>query len=67
MKPEDFKAWRLRRGISREQAALELGLSPSCVKQYELGHKRGSPIRIPKLVGLACGALEHGFLDYAPG
>lgn len=67
MTPEQFREWRKRLGLTREEAAEQLGISPSTVKAYELGRTRpqGEPLEIPKTVRLACGAVQNGYLEFA--
>ncbi len=61
MTPTDFRSWRNRLALSQRAAAEALGISPSTIERYELGHDwRGNPAPIPKLVALACRALELG-------
>jgi len=56
----DLKAWRARLGYTQAAAAEALGLSVSQIGDYESGHKRGTdrPAIIPRVVALACQALE---------
>jgi transcriptional regulator with XRE-family HTH domain len=62
MTPQDLIALRARLGWDRTELARQLGISPSRLKDYELGQTRGEPPRpapIPKLVELACRWLEE--------
>lgn len=65
MTANDFRAWRARLGLSQRQAADALELSISTVKAYDQGHlsRRDDdgefvPAPIPRVVALACEALE---------
>jgi transcriptional regulator with XRE-family HTH domain len=63
MTPEDFKAWRKAMGFRSQQAAADaLGMSKSAIVNYELGTRRdgGKPVEIPRVVALACAALDAG-------
>lgn len=53
MRPEDFKAWRKRLGLTQAATADELGITRRAVIYYEQGARL-----IPKVVMLACKALE---------
>ncbi|WP_243360041.1 helix-turn-helix domain-containing protein [Fundidesulfovibrio terrae] len=53
MRPEDFKAWRKRLGLTQAATAKELGITRRAVIYYEQGARI-----IPKVVMLACKALE---------
>ena len=66
MTPEQFKAWRTRRGQTQAEAARSLGLSKGSIELYEAGQRRddGRPVLIPKTVELACAALELGITSY---
>lgn len=56
MTPNEFKEWRNGMGWSQAVAARELGLSVSCVSNYENGVRRGDGkiSTIPMAVSLAC-------------
>jgi phage N-6-adenine-methyltransferase len=43
MKPEDFKIWRGRLGLTQVGAAAELELTPRAIKHYEAGTRRITP------------------------
>ena len=62
MTPEQFRAWRAGRRLSRQAAADELGISSGSVELYELGRRKddGRPVVIPKTIALACAALSAG-------
>lgn len=61
----DFRSWRLRRGITQKQAGQLLELSTETIKCYERGFRKGSrsdvPVHIPRVVVLACSALDMCF------
>lgn len=60
MKPDDFKAWRSRLGITQTEAAELLGKTPRMIRYYEAGVKEtGKTIEIPKAILLACWAIER--------
>ena len=56
MRPEDFKAWRKRLSLTQANTAKELGITRRAVIYYEQGARI-----IPKVVMLACKALEMEF------
>ena len=60
MTPTDFIEWRKRCGLSRIAASRALGMSRSMLFDYERGVARGKgrAISIPRVVELACLALE---------
>jgi len=62
MKPEDFKCWRKKNGLTQQQAADALGLIRITVTNYERGSRlgSGSEIKIPRSIALACAAIEAG-------
>lgn len=53
-----FKAWRLRMGLTQQQAADELNRSRMQISNYEAGRDP-----IPREIELACAALEIGPLS----
>ena len=57
MTPKDFRAWRLRLGLTQGEAARLLGISLDTVKSWEYGRRR---ISVPRMLSLACAYLEHG-------
>lgn len=65
MDAHDFKAWRKRLGYTLDGAAEALGMSRSAIINYEAGVRRdsGEPVVIPKVVALACAAVEAGLGD----
>ncbi len=61
MTHEDFKNWRKKMGLTQQQAADVLGLSKATIENYDKGVRRedGRPVVIPRVVALACAAIEH--------
>ncbi|HEY2068260.1 MAG TPA: helix-turn-helix domain-containing protein [Rhizomicrobium sp.] len=67
----DFIAWRHRLGLNQTEAAAALGLTARMIRMYELGthpsrkdrRGRALPVTIPRVVELACSALEFGPLS----
>jgi len=60
MKPEDFKHWRKKMGLTQAQAAKVLGLSKPTIENYDKGvRSSGEAFQIPHVVALACAALWH--------
>lgn len=55
-----FNAWRKRLGLTLPKAAKALGLSQSCVEQYDAGRVKGSrkPSITPHHVTLAMRWIE---------
>ena len=51
MMPEVFKAARQRLGLTQQQLALALGVSPRAVRYYEAGTRK-VPATVAKLLGL---------------
>lgn len=58
MTAAEFTAWRKRLGYTQAQAADALGMSRRQVQYYEDGSQA-----VPRVVELACGALESGIRD----
>ena len=57
MTADEMRAFRKRWGLSQFALALELGVSPSSIHNYE-GLRQGTRAKpIPRLVELACEAL----------
>jgi transcriptional regulator with XRE-family HTH domain len=52
--PERMQAWRDRLGLTQTQAGEALGLSLRAIQHYEGGSRP-----IPRVVELACWAIEH--------
>ena len=55
MTPATLTAWMNRLGLNKAQAAASLGIARSTLDRYLSGSKP-----IPKLVELACRAVESG-------
>ncbi len=56
----ELRAWRKRLNLTQAGAAIELDISESRIRDYEAGITRGqgTPAPIPRVVELACEALE---------
>lgn len=54
--------WRARVGLSQRAAAEQLRIALSTLQDHERGTHRvtGEPIETPRLLLLACAALEYG-------
>lgn len=59
--PYDIAAWRARMGLSQRAAAQALGVALTTYQQWERGTSRrtGQPVEVPRVVVLACEALER--------
>ncbi|MFN8947764.1 MAG: helix-turn-helix domain-containing protein [Alphaproteobacteria bacterium] len=64
MKGNDFKRWRKSLDMSQKDAADALGLKRRVVQYYEKGERDGEPVKIPRVVRLACYAILIGVDDY---
>lgn len=64
MKGNDFKRWRKDQNLSQKEAADALGLKRRVVQYYEKGERDGEPVKIPRVVRLACYAILLGIEDY---
>jgi transcriptional regulator with XRE-family HTH domain len=64
MKSNDFKRWRKSLDMSQKDAADALGLKRRVVQYYEKGERDGEPVKIPRVVRLACYAILIGVDDY---
>lgn len=64
MKGHDFKRWRKALDLSQKEAADVLGLKRRVVQYYEKGERDGEPVKIPRVVRLACFAILSGVDDY---
>lgn len=51
MNGKDFKKWRLKKGISRKEAAHLFKISQETIKSWEIGRRQ---IAIPYVLLLAC-------------
>ena len=61
MTPADLRAWQAHMGYTYDTAAAALGVSRSSYADWVAGRSRttGKPIKISRLVALACAALEN--------
>ncbi len=50
--------------MSQKEAADALGLKRRVVQYYEKGERDGEPVKIPRVVRLACYAILIGISDY---
>ena len=64
MKGHDFKRWRQAQDMSQKEAADALGLKRRVVQYYEKGERDGEPVKIPRMVRLACYSILIGVSDY---
>lgn len=64
MKGNDFKRWRKSLDMSQKDAADALGLKRRVVQYYEKGERDGEPVKIPRVVRLACYSILVGVDDY---
>ena len=62
MTPADLRTWQAHMGLTYETAAKALGVSRSTYAEWVAGKSRttGKPIKISRLVALACAALAAG-------
>ena len=62
MTPSDLRAWQAHMGLTYDTAAKALGVSRSTYAEWLAGKSRttGKPIKISRLVALACAALAAG-------
>ena len=62
MTPDDLRAWQASMGYTYNTAAQALGVSRSTYADWLAGRSRttGKPIKISRLVALACAALAAG-------
>ena len=62
MTPSDFRAWHEAMGHTYDTGAKALGVSRGTYADWLAGRSRttGKPIKISKLVVLACAALAAG-------
>lgn len=65
MTPEDMRAWQARMGYTYDTAAAALGVSRGTYADWLAGTSRttGKPIKISRLVALACAALAAGMCE----
>ena len=62
MTPSDLRTWQAHMGLTYDTAAKALGVSRGTYADWLAGRSRttGKPIKISKLVALACAALAAG-------
>lgn len=67
MTPADFRAWHDAMGYTYETGAEALGVSRGTYADWLAGRSRttGRPIKISRLVALACAALADGVGEWA--
>lgn len=68
MTPADFRAWHNAMGHTYDTGAKDLGVSRATYADWLAGTSRttGRPIRISRLVALACAALAAGMCEWQP-
>ena len=68
MTPADLRAWQAQMGYTYDTAAAALGVSRSSYADWIAGRSRttGKPIKISKVVALACAALAAGIGEWTP-
>ena len=68
MTPADLRTWQASMGLTYDTAAQALGVSRSTYADWLAGRSRttGQPIKISKLVALACAALAAGLGEWTP-
>ena len=66
MTPTDLRAWQAHMGYTYDTAAAALGVSRAAYADWIAGRSRttGKPIKISRLVALACAALAAGLDAY---
>lgn len=66
MTPTDLRAWQSHMGYTYDTAAAALGVSRSSYADWIAGRSRttGKPIKISRLVALACAALAAGLSEW---
>ena len=67
MTPADFRAWHEAMGYTYDTGSAALGVSRGTYADWLAGRSRttGKPIKISKLVALACAALAAGVEEWA--
>lgn len=68
MTPADLRAWQAHMGLTYDTAAKALGVSRATYAEWLAGKSRttGKPIKISRLVALACAALAAGMCEWQP-
>lgn len=66
MTTEDMRAWQAHMGYTYDTAAQALGVSRGTYADWLAGTSRttGKPIKISRLVALACAALAAGVEEW---
>ncbi len=67
MTTDDLRAWQAHMGYTYDTAAKALGVSRSTYAEWVAGKSRttGKPIKISRLVALACAALAAGLSPHS--
>ena len=67
MTPTDLRAWQAQMGYTYDTAAAALGVSRGTYADWLAGTSRttGKPIKISRIVALACAALAAGLGEWA--
>ena len=68
MTPADFRAWHQAMGYTYDTGAAALGVSRGTYADWLAGTSRttGKPIKISRLVALACAALAAARSTWSP-
>lgn len=68
MTSDDLRAWQAHMGYTYDTAAKALGVSRGTYADWIAGRSRtsGNPVKIAKLVGLACAAIAGGVSEWVP-
>ena len=61
---DQFKEWRMKRGMSQDACARCIGISKSTVALYEIGKRREGVVVIPYTVALAMNCIENNLPPY---
>ena len=66
MTPADLRTWQAHMGYTYDTAAQALGVSRSSYADWIAGRSRttGKPIKISRMVALACAALAAGITPW---
>ena len=67
MTPSDLRAWKAHMGYTYDTGAAALGVSRGTYADWLAGRSRttGKPIKISRIVALACAALAAGLGEWA--
>ena len=68
MTPDDLRAWQQAMNFTYDTAAAALGVSRAAYADWIAGRSRtsGRPVKVSRLVGLACAALAGGLEEWSP-